>query len=86
MIKKHYLLDLMLDLQHDILVLNQQNLDEIFQIDRVVLVMVDLIQQVDYNDDEGMMYDDVILMIMAVDHKDLMLNSNNLNHDDSVNN
>lgn len=80
------LLDLMFDLQHDILVLNQQNHDENVQIDRAVLVMVYLSQQVDCNDDVGMMYDDVILMIMVVDRMDLMLNSNNLNHDDSVDN
>lgn len=76
----------MFDLQHDILVLNQQNHDVNDRINQVALVMVYLIQQVDYNDDVGMMYDDVNLMIMVVDHMDLMLNSNNLNHDDSVDN
>lgn len=76
----------MFDLQHDILVLNQQNHDVNDRIDQVALVMVYLIQQVDYNDDVGMMYDDVNLMIMVVDRMDLMLNSNNLNHDDSVDN
>lgn len=80
------ILDLMLDLRHDILVLNRQNHDENGQIDQAVLVMVYLSQQVDCNDDVGMMYDDVNLMIMAVDRMDLMLNSNNLSHDDSVDN
>lgn len=83
---KQSILDLMLDLQHDILVLNRQNLDENGQIDQAVLVMVYLSQQVGCNDDVEMMYDDVILMIMAVDRMDPMLNSNNLNHDDSVDN
>lgn len=49
-------------------------------------MMVDLSQQVDCSDDVGMMYDDVDQRIMAADHKDRMLNSSNLNHDDSGDN